>query len=202
MNKMKRLHINLQPESVEKKKTEFKMQAFKNAILAEAILLSIILAINILLSLQISGFKSRLSLIDKEWKSTEPLLKERDYLLQWKAGYLEVFGFLKGIFKRDLSWYAILKNFSSLLPEEMWFKEMSLKEVGSSRVLEIKASVGYLDNDEDKLNKINSFIEAAKKDSAISKDFEVPDLQDVAKIKVKDEDMLDLKFSLSLKSGQ
>lgn len=196
----KKIHINLQPGWVERKKREFLRQAFKKAITAEVVLLIIILAVNLFLNLQASGLKNRLSLIDKEWSSTEPLLKERDYLLQWKEGYLEIFSFIKGVFKRDLSWYSILKTFTYLLPEEMWFKEMALKETGQRKILEIKASIGYLENDEAKLNKINSFIEAAKKDSVISEDFEVPDLQDVAKIKVKDEDILDLKFSLTLKN--
>jgi hypothetical protein len=197
---MKILHINLQPGGIERKKKEFLRQTFKQVILGEVILLLFLFVINLFFSLEIRALKNRLALVDKEWQATEPLLKEREYLLQWKDGYSEVFAFLKGAFTRDLSWPVILKKFSSLVPEEMWFKEMVLRGEGAAqRVLEIKASIGYLESDEKKLDKMNSFIEAAKKDTVFSENFEIPDLQDITKTKAKDEDVLDLKFSLTLK---
>jgi len=194
-----RININLQQDSVEKKKRAFLRKSFKKVILGEVFFLAALLAINLLFGIQTIILKTELSLIDKEWKTTEPLLKERDYLLQWKNGYAGIFESIKDIFKRDISWFTILKSLSNVVPEEMWFKEMGLKEFQGKPVLEIKASVGYLDSDEDKLNKINSFIEAAKKDKVLSENFDVPDLQDVTKTKENDVDILDLKFSLTLK---
>jgi hypothetical protein len=196
----KKIQINLQPGGAEKKKKEFLRHAFKRAAMIEALIIALLLAVNLVLTLQAQGLKNRLSLVKKEWEATEPLLKERDYFLEWKDGYLEVFNFLKNILKRDLSWYSILRTFSYLVPEEMWFNEVAQRESGANKVLEISASIGYLETDEEKIDKINTFIESAKKDRVLSEYFDVPDLRDVTKAANKFENRIDLKFSLTLKN--
>lgn len=195
----KKLHINLKPGSIERKKKEFLREGFKKALTYQVIILAFLLLVNSFFLLQTGGLKKRLSLIAEEWKTTEPLLNQRDELLLFKDGYSEVFKFIKTIFKRSLYWSDVLKTFSRLIPEEMWFKEMALKQSGNKNILEIKAAIGYLDSDEAKLEKMNSFIDLCKKDDTLSDNFEIPDLQDVTKVKDKNSDILDLKFSFTLK---
>lgn len=196
---MKRLQINLKAGSIERRQAEFLREAFNKVILIEAIFWVVLLGINFSLSFQIHNLKKRLSSIEAEWKTTEPLLKEREYLLEWKDGYAEVFNSLRQIFKRDLSWFAVFKSFSDLVPAEMCFKEVALRGAGEKRILEIRAGIGYLSSDEEKLKKINSFLESVKKDKVLSENFEVPELKDITKAQVRREEVMDLKFSLTLK---
>ncbi len=79
----------------------------------------------------------------------------------------------------------------------MWFRELSLREERNKKVLEIKASIGYLSSDEDKLRKMNSFLESAKKDKILSENFEVPDLKDITKVRRQEEEVIDLEFSFT-----
>jgi Tfp pilus assembly protein PilN len=195
----KKLHINLKPGSIERKKKEFLREGFKKAITYQAIVLVFLLLANLFFMLQIGGLKRKLSLISEEWKTTEPLLKQRDVLMLFKDGYSEVLKSIKTIFKRNLYWSDVLKTFSRLIPEEVWFKEMALKQSGNNNILEIKAAIGYLDSDEAKIEKMNSFIDLCRHDATLSDNFQIPDLQDVTKVKDKNSDILDLKFSFTLK---
>ena len=196
---MHKLHLNLQPQTLERKKKEFFRSYFKKLFLAELILWLFLFGGNYFLTAGIGNFKKRISSLEREWLATEPLLKERDELLLYKDNYLKLFSFLKGIFRRDFSWFAILQSLSQLVPEEMWFRELALKEALPVRILEISASVGYLDSDEEKLKKINSFLESAKQDKILAENFELPNLQDVTKTTTKGQEVLDLKFNLTLK---
>ena len=158
-----------------------------------------ILIVNFFLGFQIHSFKKRLSSVEKELKAIEPSLKEREYLLKWKDKFYDVFTSLQEILKQDLPWSSVLKSLSNLVPAEMWFRELSLREERDRKVLEIEASVGYLSSDEDKLRKMNSFLESAKKDKILSENFEVPDLKDITKVRTQEEEVIDLKFSLTSK---
>ena len=199
MSRRKRLRINLIPGGIEKKRKEFARDTFNKAVIAIGLFWIFVLIVNSFLSFQIRGFKKRLSSVEKERETLEPLLKEREYLLKWKDKFYDVFTSLDGILKEDLSWFSILKSLSNLVPAEVWFRKVSLKEKEGKRALEIEASVGYLNSDEDKLRKMNSFLEAAKKDKILSENFEAPVLEDVTKAKTQEKEAIDFKFNLALK---
>lgn len=165
----------------------------------EAFICASLLVFTVSLGLRLNTLRDKLASVEKDWKATEPLLKEKELLIYSKEHFIEIFKSLKGIFKKDLSWYAILSSFSRLIPEEIWFNDFALNEAGNTKVLEIKASIGYIPRDEDKLKKMHSFLEAARRDKVLSENFQVPDLQDVTKTKIKEEDAMSIKFSLSLK---
>ncbi|RKY38913.1 MAG: hypothetical protein DRP76_03915, partial [Candidatus Omnitrophota bacterium] len=156
-----------------------------------------ILIVNFFLDFQIHSFKKRLSSIEKEWEAIKSSLEEREYLLEWKDKFYDVFTSLQEILRQDLPWSSILKSLSNLVPAEMWFRELSLREERNKKVLEIKASIGYLSSDEDKLRKMNSFLESAKKDKILSENFEVPDLKDITKVRRQEEEVIDLEFSFT-----
>jgi len=71
-----RININLQPDSVERKKKAFLRKYFRKVILGEVSLLTGLLAFNFLFGVQTIILKNKLSLINKEWKTTE-----------WPKGY-------------------------------------------------------------------------------------------------------------------
>lgn len=199
MSKVKKLKINLVPGGIEKKRSEFLRNNLRRVIMIEAFLCALLLLFTVSLSLKLNGLKDKLSSVEKDWKATEPLLKEKELLVSSKEHFIEMFKSLKGIFKKDLSWYAILSSFSRLIPEEIWFTDLAYNEAGNKKVLEIKANIGYIESDEDKLKKMHSFLEGARRDKVLSEDFEVPDLQDVTKTKVKEQDVMNIKFSLTLR---
>lgn len=196
---MKLLRFNLQSQGIEEKKKEFFLQGLKKIILGEMVFAIFLLGLGFFLTLPIASLKKRLSLMEKEWQDTQPLLAKRDYLSQQKDSYAELFILLKDTFKKDISWSAIFRSLSVLVPEEMWFKELALKESGDLQVLEVNAAIGYLSSDEEKLKKADKFLKDLRQDKSLSKIFEIPDLRDMSKTKLKEEEVLELKFSLSLK---
>ncbi|HEC69516.1 MAG TPA: hypothetical protein ENI31_04465 [Candidatus Omnitrophica bacterium] len=197
MNRRKRLRINLKPGSIEEKRKEFVRDIFNKVVMVIGFFLVFILIVNFFLDFQIHSFKKRLSSIEKEWEAIKSSLEEREYLLEWKDKFYDVFTSLQEILRQDLPWSSILKSLSNLVPAEMWFRELSLREERNKKVLEIKASIGYLSSDEDKLRKMNSFLESAKKDKILSENFEVPDLKDITKVRRQEEEVIDLEFSFT-----
>lgn len=196
---MKLLRLNLQTQGIEAKKKEFFLQGLKEIILGELIFALFLLGLGFFLTLPIASLKKRLSSMEKEWQDTEPLLAKRDYLSRQKDSYAELFILLKDTFKKDISWSAIFRSLSVLVPEEMWFKELAFKEAGDLQVLEVNAAIGYLSSDEEKLKKVDRFLKDLRQDKSLTKTFEIPDLRDMSKTKLKEEEVLELKFSLSLK---
>jgi len=197
LNRRKRLRINLKPGSIEEKRKEFVRDIFNKVVMVIGFFLVFILIVNFFLDFQIHSFKKRLSSIEKEWEAIKSSLEEREYLLEWKDKFYDVFTSLQEILRQDLPWSSILKSLSNLVPAEMWFRELSLREERNKKVLEIKASIGYLSSDEDKLRKMNSFLESAKKDKILSENFEVPDLKDITKVRRQEEEVIDLEFSFT-----
>lgn len=199
MSKIKKLNINLAPGGIEKKRREFLRNNLRRGIMFEAFVCVGLLVFTLSLSWKLNTLQDKLASVEKDWKATEPLLKEKESLVSSKEHFIEIFKSLKGIFKKDLSWHAILSSFSRLIPEEIWFNDLAFNEAGSKKVLEIKANIGYIASDEDKLKKMHSFLEGARRDKVLSENFDVPDLQDVTKTKMKDQDVMNIKFSLTLK---
>jgi Tfp pilus assembly protein PilN len=196
---MKLLRLNLQSQGIEEKKKEFFQAGLRKIILGELIFALFLLGLGLFLILPIASLRQRLSLMEKEWQDTQPLLTKRDYLAEQKNSYVELFILLKDTFKKDISWSGTFRSLSSLVPEEMWFKELVFKEAGAFQVLEVNAAIGYLNSDEEKLKKVDKFLKDLRQDKTLSKIFEIPDLRDMSKTKLKEEEVLELKFTLSLK---
>jgi Tfp pilus assembly protein PilN len=153
------MQINLLPEQLKKRKTVELAQDFKRLILSFVFVWLILGSLWLILALKISDYKRKLSEVEAEWQTTQPVLAERDLLAQEKKVLNAFLIFLKQNIKKGISWSEKLTVLSNLIPEEAWFNEISLrKEKGEEQenaFLDVLASVGYLKTDEDMLNKIN-----------------------------------------------
>ncbi len=177
--------INLLYGAQERKKREYLRQKYKAIILLLIFILPLAGGVNFFLNVRIKHLRAKLSNIEKELKRTDKLLEEREYLLDWKENYEEIFGFLAKTFRRPIKWFKVLEIFSLLTPEEIWFNKMSIEEDG---VLRIIAYVSFLNTDKEMFKKINEFLEALRKDSTLNTYFKNPVLEDVCKKKIENKE--------------
>lgn len=198
------MQINLLPEQFRKRSTQELLQDFQRLILKFVFVWLILGGLWVIFMLKIIGFKQKLIEVEETWKNTRPVLVERDLLIQQKKASNEFLTFLKQHTKRDIFWSEKLTGLSRLVPEEVWFNEISFrkekKEEQENAFLDILASVGYLKSDEAMLDKMNDFIERLKKDNLFFKDFQNLSLFEITKAQDK-EKFMNFKLSLLLKSG-
>ena len=199
------MSINLLPEQLKKKRPIEFREDFKSLILRFIFVWLILGVLWLILVFKISDYKRKLTQTEANWRDTQPLLEEKDRLTQHKKELNEFLAFLKQYVKKGISWSEKLTSLSQLVPEEVWFNEISLrketKEDKENIFLDVLASVGYLKTDEEMLSKINDFIERIKKDSLFFKDFQNLSLFEITKGTGK-EKFMNFKFSLSLKAGR
>ncbi len=193
------MQINLLPGQLEKRKTAALWQGLKKMLFAFIFLWLFLGGALVFLASNISAFKKRISKLQADWRTTEPMLKERDHLIKERQGLGEFLLFINKHLKKGVLWSEKLAAFSGLVPEEIWLNEISLKREGQDASLEVWASVSYLKSDEEMLNKINSFIEEIKKDNAFFKDFQSLSLFEINKAGGAVEKVMNFRFSLSLK---
>lgn len=193
------LKINFLEGSEEKKREDYLRQAFMRVMFVFLIVWLFLGIFNYFAVYRINCLKQRISAVETAWEETRPLLEKKEYFLQWKENFGEIFKFLKNSFRKNYSWTKILKDLSKVIPEEIWFRELSLKGDRGGKILEINASVGYLSSDEEMLRKINSFVDAVRKADFFFLYFTNLDLQDVKKSKTKDREVMDFVLLFSLK---
>jgi len=194
--------INLLPEQLKKKKNTEWRQNFRRVIRGFVFFWLILGVFWLFLIIRAGYFKRKLFVLDEELKTSSSQLKDIDGLIQRKKELDEFLIFLNQYFKKGISWSEKLTMLSELVPREVWLKEISLrketKEGKESVFLDVFAAVGYLDSDEEMLNKINNFLEALKNNDGFFKDFDNLSLAEIKKVAGKDK-VMDFKFSLFLK---
>ena len=169
INKMKPvLRINLLEGSEARRRKKDLKITLRNVIFGLLAFWLVVFLFNILVGVKIKALKAEKKKIEKEWKQNQFLLTKKEYFLNWQQGFKGIFSFLETTFKRDYLWSDILARFSNLTPEEIWFREIRLENEKGRKFLEIKASVGYLEDNKGMLKEINSFVNVLGKDSLLS----------------------------------
>ncbi len=193
------MRINLLPEELRPRTLTIALSLNLKKMAVGFLLFWLILgALSFFLGHKINYLKKTISKIEADWKNTEPLTKERDALIKHKKELNGFLALLREGFKRDIFWSEKLAAFASLVPQEVWLKEISLEQ---NIALNVGASVGGLKTDEELLNKINSFIEGIRKDSAFFKDFQNLVLLEINKAGGSSQNIMDFKLRLSLRPG-
>lgn len=193
------MRINLLPEELRPRKLVIALSLNLKKLLIGFLLFWLILgAFSFFLMSKINYLKKSISKIEADWKNTEPLMKERDALVKRKKELNGFLALLKEGFKRDVFWSKNLSAFANLVPQEVWLKQISLEQ---NAALNVWAAVSYLKSDEELLNKINSFIEGIRKDSAFFKDFQNLVLLEINKAGSASQNIMDFKLRLSLRPG-
>ncbi len=191
------MRINLLPEELRPRKLVIAVSPNLKKMAVGFLLFWLILgAFSFFLMSKINYLKKTISKLEADWKNTEPLTKERDALIKRKKELNGFLALLKEGFKRDIFWSKNLAAFANLVPQEVWLKEISLQQ---NVALNVGASVSYLKTDEELLNKINSFIEGLRKDSAFFKDFQNLVLLEINKAGGSNQNIMDFKLRLSLR---
>lgn len=199
------MYVNLLPERLKERKAARFWKQLKGILFGFLILWLTIGSLYIFLRIKIGGCKKKLSQIENDWRVTEPLINERDALIQRTAELSDFLVFLNRNLQKGVSSYEKLTALSRLAPEEVWFREISLaqgtKDNKSVVILTVHASVGYLKTDEELLSKINEFIERLKQEKSFFDDFENISLSEINKAPGS-EKIMNFRFSLTLKTGR
>ena len=162
------LSINLLEGSEARRRKKNLKITLRNVIFGLLAFWLIVFLFNIVIGVKIESLKVEKKKIEKEWKQNQSLLTKKEYFFNWQQGFKGIFSFLKTTFKRDYLWSDILARFSKLTPQELWFREIRLENERGQKSLEIKASVGYLEDNKGMLKEINNFVNVLGKDSLLS----------------------------------
>jgi len=158
-----------------------------------------------LFRLKTNHLKNRIAKIEDDWKLTEPLMNEREALMQQKQELSDFLVFIGEHLQKGMLYSKKLSELSRIIPREIWLRELSLKtetkDVQKTFFLEVKASIGYLKNDEDMLRKINEFVERLKNDKPFFKDFDSLSLSAIQK-QAQVQRIMDFQLTLPLKQGE
>jgi len=199
------MQINLLPGYLKKKKTLELWQRLKRIFFVFIVLWFILGGLVVFLKSKNNDFKKRIAKIKDDWKVTEPLMKEREVLIQQKKELSDFLVFIDQHLKKDILWSEKLTELSRIIPSEIWLRGLSLKKGTENKqefsFLDLEASIGYLKSDEEMLTKINDFVERLKGDKEFFSDFENLSLSAIQK-EEGGERVMNFRLTLPLKPKQ
>lgn len=198
--------INLLPEDLVAMKGKGgikKVMEMKKLLLLLGCLLLIFVSSGVGLSVAINNKKTDIAKIEDQWQQVKPLLKEQEELVVRKKQLDGKLMVLETLLGRELLWSKKLAQLRDIVPEQLWFTALSLKEKEKEKrqSLHIKGGVTSL-RGESMLATLAEFVGHIKENKVFFEDFQGVELKDVKKATIEKMDIMTFELIFNVKEGQ